>query len=138
MKKFRLWLPGLKKLSYDSFVVAPTGKVYVLSNGDFFSGKRHLWELDVIPETKDYILQQSTGLKDKNSREIYEGDIVKRTWVKFTGSSVFDINDTEFITDTKIVKYDIYNGFDFIENEFPMGWMWEVIGNIFENSELLK
>ena len=61
---------------------------------------------------RNLVLMQSTGLKDLNGVEIFEGDIVKVT-----------VNDGFYYSET--IKYSGY------ENK-------EVIGNVYENPELLE
>lgn len=76
-------------------------------------------------------LNQCTGLKDKNDKLIYEGDIVKIFHVSGTmqGKYFFDVvgwNDLRCRFDTE--NYGIINDDD----------VYEVIGNIYENPELLE
>ena len=82
---------------------------------------------------KDIILMQYTGLKDKNGKEIYEGDIVKYTmrdnFGGETGTSVVRWNDNccgfrPFSCDYELDKRE----FEIIE----------IIGNIYENPELIE
>lgn len=90
-------------------------------------GVRHdeIWE-----DSKDVILMQFTGLLDKNGKEIYEGDIVN--WTEIDPMSPNPNKVTE-------VKWENW-GFN-----FRMNWedgqvspiSYEVIGNIYENPELL-
>lgn len=68
------------------------------------------------------IPQQFTGLKDKNNKEIYEGDIVK-------GKRGY-LREIEW-NNTKA-------GYTGIEWEDYNDKVLEIIGNIFENKELLK
>lgn len=85
---------------------------------------------------KDNPLMQYTGLKDKNGVEIYEGDIVKCFLGAVTGHVVFD-NGCFSLKLTDIFKplmgYDINS----IPPLYDLGDI-SIIGNIYENAELLK
>ena len=92
-----------------------------LDDGDF-------WEFD-FEEVK---LMQYTGLHDKNGKEIYEGDIIRHR-IKNIRTVVF--KDGAFRT--KRINYvagELTDAFFFYENT---GRDWEIIGNIYEDGELL-
>lgn len=86
-------------------------------------------------EAKYNVLMQCTGLKDKNGKLIYEGDIVTYEWLTPLGK-VWR-NDGKYIVEwldgfcllSNIVRYDIEHGTK--RNV-------EIIGNIYENPELLE
>lgn len=79
----------------------------------------------------DYPQMQFTGLLDKNGKEIYEGDILLNTsgW-DISGNQVIRWNEKNAWFELgdegeKLSKYAVH--------EF-----WEIIGNIYENPELLQ
>ena len=96
-------------------------------------------EINVIPKECPYLdLMQYTGLKDKNGVEIYEGDIViaYEYHPEVVGSCPFE--------DKGIIIYNNIHGGYYLEvNEesatpLMMPDALEVIGNIYENPELLE
>lgn len=82
--------------------------------------------------------QQYTGLKDKNGKEIYEGDIVKEcSWVDWRTNKnrnwrIGKIVIWEYKTCSFRLKED---GFYCFNMNLDCGY--EIIGNIYENPELL-
>ena len=85
---------------------------------------------------KDVILMQSTGLKDKNGKEIFEGDILGiETDEGILNVNVFwDEKHALFMFESKK-----YNEKDLLaelveDNTYP----FEILGNIYENPELLE
>lgn len=97
----------------------------------------------------DYEIMQYTGLKDKNGKQIYEGDIIKTEmpnfedsfWRVYFGEDYFFGRTyygwmVESITDNKILlAQDPCIRNYRLSDSIASG---EVIGNIYENPELLK
>lgn len=79
----------------------------------------------VFPKLDEIQLIQYTGLKDENNKEIYEGDIVTR----YIGSGKYSNYQVSFKDGGFFIGYGQIRDFNTDS---------KVIGNIFENPELLK
>ena len=84
-------------------------------------------------DMKEYELMQSTGLKDKNGKEIFEGDIVdykgRKAVVKWHGSyASFIYRFVDELQERVSEWHPLFLAY----------YHFEVIGNIYENKELLE
>ena len=123
--KFRAWDKEEK-----TFIPAHRGLITEYRDIDGF-------EYPTIQKNDEYenvVLMQYTGLKDKNGKEIYEGDIVKAEdgiWAIEFGLP----HDGTMISLVSNSRGEM--SLEFAENVYALGET-EKIGNIYENPELLK
>jgi len=131
--KFRAWdekknvmwyqygsVPGVYKFQFSEILFIFDKSIHI---------KEHTYDKTYILENCP--LMQYTGLKDNDGKDIYEGDIIK--WI-YSYSEFEDLNElTEFDTDVieNIWDVDKWRG---CESHFEL----EIIGNIFENPELME
>ena len=129
--KFRAW-DSVEKKFVEHFFITDNGLICNMEKptSDYNSP---------IPiEKSELILMQSTGLKDKNGKEIFEGDILK---VANNDSSWFEVvkydhDKAMFISKEVNLKYEVpetplYDLFS------PYLFKVEVIGNIWEDCDLI-
>lgn len=120
--KYRAWLKDENRMINNIASIRQDTKCIYYDNNELFSYERSSFD--------DIELMQYTGLKDKNGVKIFEGDIVKckignvdfEGYVYFYGGR-FEFIDFEDDEETEFLCYcdDL-----------------EVIGNIYENKELLN
>ena len=131
--KFRAW----DKLNNEMYVVEQIN----LNRGEFESIG---YGITFLRGADEVILMQSTGLKDKNGKEIFEGDVVSRN----SGMpSVVEFGKWIYEEDFgyKIKNIGFYLNSSYDDDEFFQAMdyedirkNYEVIGNIYENPELLE
>jgi uncharacterized phage protein (TIGR01671 family) len=134
-KKFRVW--DIQDKSFYSLEYLREFKVSISFDGqtidqDFWGGTKTIGE--------DVIVQHYIGADDKNKNPIYEGDVVAWTFHS-GGKEIFQVIWDDFYCGFAFALKDgrglNHTGFKLLNS--PHGnENYEVIGNIFENPELLK
>ena len=127
--KFRVWMKSLKWMCDVTNISFDSKFVDICQQGD----TERYTEMSV--EFDEITLMQSTGLKDKNSQEIFEGDIVRQVRTQpitenetITGVVIMIEGAWLIMNDCEQLASDLWSETD--ENE--------IIGNVYENTELLE
>lgn len=132
--KFRAWhepvkdgdveLPGHMDYNLDHSVVhaVHSGTRAIPHGFGFEHYQEGLYNLNEQLQSYGGSLMQFTGLKDKNGTEIFEGDVVKGCAEHEGQSEVF-------------YRYGVWQPFDYLSDR--VGENYEVIGNVYENLELV-
>lgn len=136
--KFRAWDKHGQKMFANDELIIWNGNVYANDSKKLTCNNLKGWSID-----EEYLMQ-STGLFDRNGKEIFEGDIVKRDGIKRPEVVKFG----EWIDVDTLGFKEQYIGFYFeseyegqkrlysVESKFNN--LCKVIGNIYENPELLE
>ena len=115
--KFRVWDKEEKEMHSWEDLIPSVDLGYLLSNE--------------TEEYDEYEIQQYTGLKDKNGVEIYEGDIL---FHPLQGKRKVFYPYSETVASYGLRNVD--NGMGSTLQDAHR--VWEIIGNIYENPELLE
>jgi uncharacterized phage protein (TIGR01671 family) len=123
--KFRVWDKLEKRFIYPDkgyqghYVLSLDGKFHNLQNG---SGG------------DECVVQQFTGYYDKNGKDIYEGDVFKNDGDK--NWDFVEFKDGQWQANLRGAR--VFSLYEMFGDDIGTGDYPEVIGNIFENSELLN
>lgn len=129
--KFRVWDKKYKEIMKVNQINFETRTACLeADNGD------HEMRHTLTRSLTDIELMQSTGLKDKNEVEIFEGDIVRCTVDNWSNGEKFEQIDKVVYEDCMFTFSDGYK-YDCSIAE-PTYLSKEVIGNIYENPDLLE
>ena len=129
--KFRAWDKHSQKMFANDELIIWNGNVYANDSKKLTCNNLKGWSID------DEYLMQSTGLKDKNGQEIFEGDILEVDdcgEVLGNAKLIWDNEQAAFMIDAISVD-DIAPFYEFVSDE---DYFYRVIGNIYENPELLE
>lgn len=122
--RFRVWNKTNEKYEdFNLYAIDEGGDLYRLE------GIGECVDLSLADEDDDYIIEQSTGLYDKNGKEIYEGDLF------MDDGEYYVIKQPSGYAVLYLCHIDDNYGDDL--DHYFFGEM-EVIGNVNENKELLK
>ena len=120
--KFRVWLPDIDQMLRVKALVFEKDKTRCVCGYSF----------DFYLEDENATIMQSTGLVDKNGKEVFVGDIIKCT--RGCLHEVYiekEYGGTYFGGMPAVYLKDLREGYAWTEHE-------EIIGNIYENRELLE
>jgi uncharacterized phage protein (TIGR01671 family) len=132
--KFRVW-DNIEKayLNEKDIAINNLNNIFIFEIYD--KNDTDLWYMRLLPDpdNKRHVIEQYTGLKDKNGTEIYEGDVVETP--EYPGKIVYN---------EKYACFELWRPRSsdcFIalthQQDIGMGDL-EVVGNIHENPELLE
>lgn len=133
--KFRAWQTNVG--DYDKITKKFTPRPHyfygenVIINGDGqLLSVESGWDIQGVEEPTDYVLEQATGSKDKNGKEIWEGDIV----------SVYEGRYVGYIVQHPSGEWRIIwvSPQGVPDSLYSHRTICEVVGNIHENPELLN
>lgn len=137
--EFRVW--DSRKKSYfnkKDIAIDNLGNIFVFEVCD--DNDADLWHVRILsdPDNERYVIEQTTGLTDKNGTEIYEGDICSFASKTGKHTGVVEWSDNLASFGLRIVKNNFLYTFSDLDTMGVNLDTLEVIGSIHENPELME
>lgn len=148
--KFRVWDKRSNQMHYNDFIVTVTGFISAIKNcsNDYMT---MYFKQNDLETDKNCVLMQCTGLKDKNGKLIFEGDIINDksnhirvvAWeqdsFKYPALKTSRYFHSPISNKLEERKVDLRKKLTFQDNVYKCDKKhFEVIGNIYENKDLLN
>lgn len=123
--KFRAWLKKEQKMDNEiDHISWLEDELYCIGDG-----------ITYMVSAEDLVLMQSTGLKDKNGKEIFEGDVVRQVRTQPTTENEIIIGVVTMIEGAWLIMNDCEQLASKLWSETDEN---EIIGNTYETPELLE
>ena len=123
--KFRAWLKKEQKMDNEiDHISWLEDELYCIGDG-----------ITYMVSAEDLVLMQSTGLKDKNDKEIFEGDIVRQVRTQPTTENEVIIGVVTMLEGAWLIMNDCEQLASYLWSETDEN---EIIGNIYENKDILE
>lgn len=109
---------------------------FIFTDAEAFPANEFIGYAEVLPET----VGQYTGLKDKNGKRIFEGDVVAQSWYDFnepTDDSFGEVCFCECDCSFSVLDFNKKSIMS-MGHGFSYHYEVEIIGNIHDNPELLR
>lgn len=128
--RYRAWDSVKKEMFKDTFAITESGQVVVVEQESVASSPDYVF-------VDHLVIMQSTGLKDKNGKDIFEGDVLEiedEGEVLGNAKLTWDKERAVFMIEAISVD-DIAPFHEILSDE---SYSYRVVGNVYENPELLE
>ena len=126
--RYRAWDNVKKEMFKDTFAITESGQVVVVEQEDVMCPPDYVF-------VDNLVIMQSTGLKDKNGKEIFEGDVVRQVRTQPTTENEVIIGVVTMLEGAWLIMNDCEQLASDLWSETDEN---EIIGNIYENKDIFE